>query len=69
MRRVLKGFEKEEEKHLHEMLAAGVIQPSVSPWAAAPVLVRKKDGGVRWCIDFRKLNAVTKKDAYNFHCL
>jgi hypothetical protein len=64
MRRVPKGFEKEEEKHLQEMLAAGVIQPSISPWAAAPVLVRKKDGGVRWCIDFRKLNAVTKKDAF-----
>jgi hypothetical protein len=64
MRRVPKGFEKEEEKHLQEMLAAGVIQPSVSPWAAAPVLVRKKDGGVRWCIDFRKLNTVTKKDAF-----
>jgi hypothetical protein len=58
------GFEHEEEKHLQEMLAAGVVQPSISPWAAAPVLVRKKDGGVRWCIDYRKLNAVTKKDAY-----
>jgi transposase InsO family protein len=64
MRRTPKGFEHEEEKHLEQMLAAGVIQPSNSPWAAAPVLVRKKDGGVRWCLDYRKLNAVTKKDAF-----
>lgn len=64
LRRVPRGFEEEEEKHLTAMLDAGVIQPSSSPWASSPVLVRKKDGGVRWCLDFRKLNAVTKKDAF-----
>ena len=46
------------------MLKAGIIQPSVSEWASAPVLVRKRDGGVRWCIDYRALNAVTRKDVY-----
>ena len=64
MRRTPLGFEGEEKKHLDSMLAAGVIRPSVSEWASAPVLVRKKDGGVRWCIDFRALNDKTVKDQY-----
>ena len=46
------------------MLNAGVIQPSTSSWAAAPVLVRKKDNSVRWCLDYRSLNSATKKDVY-----
>ena len=48
------------------MLKAGVIHPSSSEWAAPPVLGRKKDGNVRWCIDFRKLNTccVTEKDVF-----
>ena len=49
---------------LEKMLASGVIQPSMSSWAAAPVLVRKKDGKVRWCIDYRALNNVTVKDVF-----
>jgi hypothetical protein len=46
------------------MLDARVIQPSVSEWASAPVLIRKKDGQVRWCLDYRKLNNVTRKDVF-----
>ena len=46
------------------MLAAGVIRPSESEWASAPVLIRKKDGTVRWCIDYRALNDKTVKDQY-----
>ena len=46
------------------MLAARLIQPSNSDWASAPVLVRKKDGSVRWCVDYRALNEVTIKDTY-----
>ena len=64
MRRTPLGFEKEEEKHLQKMLDAGVIRPSASDWASAPVLVRKKDGSVRYCVDFRRLNSLTVKDAF-----
>ncbi len=64
MRRTPLGFEKEEEKHLKSMLEAGVIEESVSDWCAAPVLIRKKDGTVRYCLDYRKLNAKTVKDAF-----
>ena len=46
------------------MLDGGAIRPSKSPWCNAIVLVRKKDGTLRLCIDFRKLNARTKKDSF-----
>ena len=50
--------------HLQEMLDGGAIQPSQSAWCNAMVLVRKKDGGLWFCIDFWWLNARTKKDLY-----
>lgn len=64
MRRTPLGFEAEEEDHLTKMLGSGVIQPSASEWASPLVLVRKKDGSVRWCIDYRALKSVTVKDAF-----
>ena len=51
MRRTPPCFIGEEEAHLKKMLQAGVIQDSTSDWASAPVLIRKRDGSVRWCID------------------
>lgn len=51
-------------KHLQELLDSGVIWESESPFTSPIVVVRKKDGSVRLCIDFRKLNLQTIKDAY-----
>lgn len=60
-RRVPLHLQQEVTDHIREMHGHGIIQPSVSPWAAPVVPVRKKDGG---CVDYRKLNDVTRKDAY-----
>ena len=54
----------EEEAHLKKMLEAGVFKESPSDWASSPVLIRKRDGSVRWCIDYRGLNKVTVKDVF-----
>ncbi|KAK7909681.1 hypothetical protein WMY93_014365 [Mugilogobius chulae] len=51
-------------QHLHELLQSGVIRESESPFASPIVVVRKKNGSVRLCIDYRKLNAQTIRDAY-----
>jgi len=51
-------------EHVDTMLAEGVIEPAASPWASNIVLVRKKDGTYRCCVDYRRLNDVTVKDAY-----
>ena len=64
LRRTPYGFEGEEEAYLKKLLEADVIRPSESEWASAPVFVRKRDGNVRYCLDFRDLNAKTLKDSF-----
>lgn len=54
----------ELEKQIADMLNAGVIQKSKSAWGAAPLFVKKKDGGWRLCVDYRKLNQQMVSDQY-----
>ena len=51
-------------KHVAEMLQHGVVQPSTSPWAAPIELVKEKDGTICFCVDYRELNYITRKEAY-----
>ena len=51
-------------QEVRNLLALGMIQPSLSPWASGIVMVKKKNGELRFCCDFRPLNEVTIKDAY-----
>ena len=58
---------KEEQdlwETLQEWNRQGITEPANSPWGAPLIPVRKKDGRLRWCVDFRKLNEVTVKDSY-----
>ena len=52
------------DEQIKEMMEAGIIQPSMSPWASPITLVPKKSGEMRFCVDYRKVNAVTVKDSY-----
>ena len=55
---------REEMVQVQQMLFSNVICPLNSPWASPVVMVRKKDGSLRFCVDFRQLNAATVKDAH-----
>ena len=58
------GMYSQVREHLQQVLDSGVIRPSHSPWSSNVVLVKKKDGSLRLCIDFRQLNSRTVKDSY-----
>ena len=55
---------EEVKEHLQEMMDAGAIRGSESPYSSNVVIMRKEDGSIRFCVDFRKLNNRTIKDAY-----
>ena len=55
---------EEVKTHLQKLLRQKIIRPSTSPYAAPVVVVRKKDGSIRLCVDYRALKKRTKSDAY-----
>ena len=63
-RRVPLAHAADEKKAIDDLKAKGVIRDSVSPWASPIVLVSKKDGGVRPCVDYRKVNELVKPEAF-----
>ena len=63
-RRLPLAKKEEAARAVGEMREQGVIEPSASPWSSPIVLVNKKDGSTRFCVDYRRLNNVTHKDSY-----
>ena len=63
-RRIPWAKETEVAEMVKDMADSGIIEPSTSPWSSPVVLVKKKDGSTRFCVDYRMLNDVTKKDSY-----
>ena len=63
-RRVSVALASEEENVIKELEAQGVIRKNTSPWASPICLVRKKSGKIRPCVDYRRLNEITRKDAF-----
>ena len=55
---------RELKKQMEELLRKGFIRPSTSPWGAPVLFVKKKDGSLRLCVDYRRLNHVTIKNKY-----
>lgn len=62
-RRKKKHMRIEEDRLAQEMLDAGVVEPSTNPWSSPVVLSRKKDGFLRFCVNYRRLKDATLKDA------
>ena len=64
VRRVPMHMQDQVDKAMQDMIEKDVIEPSSSPWQSNVVLVKKKDGSLRFCIDYRPLNKITVKDSY-----
>ena len=64
LRRISPKLLSAVNEEIDRMLREGIIEPSESPWCSCPVIVPKGDGKIRFCVDYRSLNHVTKKDAY-----
>lgn len=63
-RRIPFALRQQVERMVDQMMEDGIVVPSNSPWASPIVLVAKKDGSTRFCVDYRRLNSITKKDVY-----
>ncbi len=61
------GIRRAVKEELEELERGGIIERSVSAWASPLVPVKKAGGGIRLCVDYRKLNAITVKEPYIFH--
>ena len=64
IRRVPLGLEDKVDSTVKDLLTKGIIRQSDSPWNAALVVVRKKDGNIRLCVDYRNLNAITYRPIF-----
>ena len=64
VRRTPFALRQHVDEMVQEMLDQGVIQPSQSPWASPIVLVKKKDGTTSFCVDYRRLSSITRKDVF-----
>ena len=63
-RRIPQHKQQEAQRLLQSMLDRNIISKSHSPWSSPIILVQKKDGSLRFCVEYRKVNEVTRKDAY-----
>ena len=62
--RIPQAYKAQVEREIQEMLSHDVIQPSSSEWAAHIVIIKKYDGTLRICVDYRRLNSKTRVEAY-----
>ena len=63
-RRVPLAYAEEEKRAIEDLLQKGVIRKSNSPWASPIVLVKKKSGAIRPCVDYRRVNTLIKQDGF-----